>query len=62
MTHRIRDYTCRVLELMDEGVLDPRAAAEAALQWLSESDVQDLVERYEWLPEDEDEPDEEDSD
>lgn len=58
----MRDYTSRVLELMDDGVLDPRAVAEAALQWLSEADVEELAERYEWLPEDEDEPAEEDSD
>ena len=62
MTHRMRDYTCRVLELMDEGVLDPREVAEAALNWLTETDVEEMAERYEWLPEDEDEPDEEDSD
>ena len=60
MTHRMRDYTCRVLELMDEGVLDPREVAEAALNWLTETDVEEMAERYEWLPEDE--PDEEDSD
>ena len=58
----MRDYTCRVLELMDEGVLDPRAVAEAALNWMHENDVQAMVEDYDWLPEDEDEPDEEDSD
>lgn len=52
-----RKYTNLVLELMDEGVLSPQQVAEAALCWLSERDVKELAERYEWV-QDEEDPDE----
>lgn len=41
-----RYYTIRVLELMDEGVLDPKDLAESLLQWLSEDDVRKMVVAY----------------
>lgn len=41
-----RYYTNRVLELMDEGVLDPKDLAESLLQWLSEDDVRKMVVAY----------------
>ena len=36
---KTRAYTCAILELMDEGALDPKWLVEALLQELSERDV-----------------------
>lgn len=40
-----RKQTCHLLELVEEGVLDPTETLRAALMWLSESDVYDMSER-----------------
>lgn len=59
---KIRPATTKMLEMMDEGMIDPRAVADMALSWLSESSVHemmlanDLVEdeaedEEEWTPE-----------
>mgnify|MGYP003336831288 CR=1 FL=1 len=44
---RPREYTCRVLEMMDDGVLDPKMVAESLLSWMSEADVREFYDRYE---------------
>jgi hypothetical protein len=36
---KTRPETCRLIDMMDEGVLDARAVADMALSWLSENDV-----------------------
>ena len=51
-----RDYTCKVLEAIDEGILDYKAVAEAALRFMSEDDVKEMCHANELLIEvDEDE-------
>ncbi len=39
----IREVTNQLHELMDDGTLDPRAVADAALKYLSEDDVKDMA-------------------
>lgn len=40
---KIRPETTRLLDMMDEGLIDTRAVAEMALMWLSESDVKGMM-------------------
>lgn len=40
-----RKQTCHLLEMVEEGVLDPMYVLRAALMWLSESDVYEMSER-----------------
>jgi hypothetical protein len=55
-----RDYTCKVLEAIDEGILDYKAVAEAALRFMSEDDVKEMCHANELLIEvDEDEDEDE---
>lgn len=51
----MRKYTIKVLELMDDGYVDPKWLAEELLRWMSEADVQDFYNTY--LVNDEDEED-----
>lgn len=37
-----RKYTNHLLELMDEGILDPKTVAQMALIYMSEDDVADM--------------------
>lgn len=39
-----REYTTRLLELAEEGVLTWQGLAEAALRYMSEAEVRDLAE------------------
>jgi hypothetical protein len=59
---KTRPETCRLIDMMDEGVIDARAVADMALSWLSEDDVKRMmqandipttgqVEDEEWTPE-----------
>ena len=59
---KIRPATTKMLEMMDEGLLDPRAVADMCLSWLSESSVHEMMlandlvedeaeEEEEWTPE-----------
>ena len=61
---KIRPATTKMLEMMDEGLLDPRAVADMCLSWLSESSVHEMMlandlvedeaedeEAEEWTPE-----------
>jgi len=50
----VRQSTISLGELMDEGILDPRQVADAALQYMSEADVTDMARMYEWFGDDED--------
>ena len=60
----VRKYTNKIHEAMDEGIMDPRDVADAALKYLSESDVEDMARINDWLyffdEEDEDEDEEDD--
>ncbi len=40
---KVRPATTRLLEMMDEGMIDPRTVADMALSWLSESEVHDMM-------------------
>lgn len=40
---KIRPATSKMLEMMDEGLLDPRVVADMALSWLSESEVHEMM-------------------
>jgi hypothetical protein len=62
-THpNVRQATCKVLEMMDEGVLDPAAIVRECLAYMSESDVADMAQRIGWLEEEEEDEDEESKD
>jgi hypothetical protein len=50
----MRDYTVKILELVDAGVLDQRELIRELLMWLSESDVKEFYEKYVDFDEDED--------
>ncbi len=54
-----REYTCRILELMDDGVLVPKYLVEDLLRWMSEADVRKFYEVHlaELDQEEEDYPD-----
>ena len=42
MSFKTREYTNKILELMDEGCIDPKPLAEQLLCWLSERDVEEF--------------------
>jgi hypothetical protein len=42
---KTREYTCAVLDALDQGVLDPRAVVEMCLGYLCESEVRDMCHR-----------------
>lgn len=42
MKMKTREYTIRLMDMMDQGVLDPRVVAEMALMWMSERDVKEM--------------------
>lgn len=39
-----REYTCKLLELMDEGFFNPRELAEALAVWRPEDDIKEFWE------------------
>ena len=39
----VREATCKMLDMMDEGLLDPRAVADMCLSWMSESSVHEMM-------------------
>jgi len=62
MSYSSRKNTNKLLELVDEGVLDPIKVLTAALNWHSDRDVGEMAEANEFiLSEEEDEEDEEDN-
>ena len=46
-----RQYTIKLIELVDEGVLDARTVLLSALGYMSEDDVQDMAESEGYLDE-----------
>ena len=59
---KVRPSTTRLLEMMDEGLIDPRTVADMALSWLSQSSVHEMMlanDLVEDEPEDEPEDEEE---
>jgi len=56
-----RYYTNQLLEMIEEGILDKDTVINACLSYMSESEVQDMMESNEFIEEeDEDEEDEDD--
>lgn len=51
---KMRPATSRLIDMMDEGVIDARAVADMALSWLSEASVHEMM-LANCLVEDEDE-------
>jgi hypothetical protein len=54
----MREYTSKLIAMMDEGLISAEAVAEMALAYMSEDDVADMMRSNDIL--DEDEEDEED--
>nr|NDG05961.1 hypothetical protein [Oxalobacteraceae bacterium] len=42
MSRKTREWTCAVLDAMDQGLLDPKAVAEMCMSYMSESQVADM--------------------
>ena len=60
MSYSSRENTNKLLELVDEGVLNPMQVLKAALSWHSDRDVGEMAEANEFfLDSDDDEEDEE---
>ena len=57
MARLVREYTLKILEAMDEGILDAETVVRAALQFMSEAEVQAMCEANDFFPMD-DEDDE----
>lgn len=55
---RMRKATTQLLELVEEGVLDPQTVLEACLNYMSEADVADMAQSEGFLDEPEDPDDE----
>ena len=54
-----RETTNRLLEMVDDGILDARELALACLKYMSEDDVKDMAESNEFLPDYDNEEEEE---
>ena len=50
-----REYTSRLLELIEDGMLDKDTVIMACVKYMSEDDVKDMMESNEFIEEDEDE-------
>jgi len=50
-----RKVTNKLLEMMDDGIIDPQALAQACLQYMSEDDVADMASSNEFLVEEDEE-------
>lgn len=60
MSYSSRENTNKLLDLVDEGVLDPIQVLKAALSWHSDRDVGEMAEANEFFfDNDDDEEDEE---
>jgi len=57
---KIRPETTRLIEMMDDGMIDARAVADMALSWLSESDVKGMMQANDIATTDQADEDEED--
>ena len=54
---RMRPETTRLMEMMDDGLVDARAVADMALMWLSERSVAEMMLANDLLVDDGDEDD-----
>lgn len=44
-----REYSAKLLEMVDEGMLDKDQVILALVNYMSESDVKDLMEAEDWI-------------
>ena len=51
----MREYTVKLLEMMDEGLISAEAVAEMALAYMSEDDVKDMCRANDILDEEDEE-------
>jgi hypothetical protein len=51
----MREYTSKLIAMMDEGLISAEAVAEMALAYMSEDDVADMMRANDILDEDEEE-------
>jgi hypothetical protein len=51
----MREYTIKLLEMMDEGLISAEAVAEMALAYMSEDDVADMMRANDILDEEDEE-------
>ena len=54
-----REYTNKLLEMVEDGLLDRDAVIMACVKYMSESDVQDMMECNEFILEEDEDEDEE---
>jgi hypothetical protein len=50
---KVRPATNRLIDMMDEGLIDARAVADMALSWLSEYDVAEMMKANDIIEQDE---------
>ena len=55
----MREYTSKLIAMMDEGLISAEAVAEMALAYMSEDDVKDMCRANDLLLDEEDEDEEE---
>ena len=55
----MREYTSKLIAMMDEGLISAEAVAEMALAYMSEDDVKDMCRANDLLLDEEDEEEEE---
>ncbi len=60
--HTVREATNKVLEMVDNGILNPRDVLIMALKWMSEDDVKEMCEANEIDLDMEDKEDDADND
>jgi hypothetical protein len=53
----MREYTSKLIAMMDEGLISAEAVAEMALAYMSEDDVKDMCRANDLLLDEEDEED-----
>ena len=53
----MREYTTKLLEMMDEGLITAESVAEMALAYMSEDDVKDMCRANDILDEEDEEDD-----
>lgn len=61
MAYQTRKYTCMLLDMVDQGVIDPKKLVEACLSYMSEADVYDMAWTNEFILGEDDEGDEEEN-
>jgi len=57
MNNQSRKVTCQLLDMMDQGAIDPKALVEMCLQYMSEADVADMARSNDLLLDEEEEED-----